>query len=126
MQCLRSMSEEELLQKSVSSVDLSSQLDLVDKLLYECWTRLEMQQDYLARAVELFEKFAKCKTSVELSVCIGEHREYLWAMQGKLLEYACGAVESSRAECLDEVLFVKVLPFDTMVDVLDRFCMLYY
>jgi hypothetical protein len=105
--------------------DLKSKLDLIDKVLNECMFRLEIQHDYLNRVIELFEQFAKCRTSLELNACVEDKREYLLSMQAKLMDYAYSILLSSKVESLDEIYFIKTLPFNALIDVLDRFVLVY-
>jgi hypothetical protein len=105
--------------------DLKSKLDLVDKVVGECMHRLEMQHAYLNQVIKLFEQFAKCRTSLELDARVKEKRGHLLDMQAKLIEYAYSILLSSRVESLDEVYFIKTMPFNALVDVLDRFVLVY-
>jgi hypothetical protein len=139
IQYLKSMNEADLRSKRVNTVcksdqdqqefdlaqNLKSKLDLIEKVLNECMYRIDLQQDYMSRIIHLFETFSRCRTSIELNACVSERRGYLVGMQEKLLEYAYSVLLKSKANKLDEVFFIKTLPFNALFDVLDRFVLVY-
>jgi hypothetical protein len=113
-------------------VDFKTQLATCGKVLEELWNRVYLQRDYLILVQNLFDNFESkvhdesCLKDFELSM--NEKRDFLLSKQSILLKYAAEKWKFfSKMTFIENEsqIFVKSLPFNVLLDVLDRFMLIH-